>query len=109
MFSFLSVFQQGDDFVQQAIPVLRTISAAMILMSISVVWLNAVTGSGNSTITLYVEIVAIILYSIYVYLVLEKWQLSIIYGWMSEWVYWLSLLIPSFFYMKSGRWKNKKI
>ena len=107
--SFLSVFQQGDDFVQQAIPVLRTISAAMILMSISVVWLNAVTGSGNSTITLYVEIVAIILYSIYVYLVLEKWQLSIIYGWMSEWVYWLSLLIPSFFYMKSGRWKNKKI
>jgi multidrug resistance protein, MATE family len=106
---FLSIFQQGDAFIVKAIPVLRTISAAMILMSISVVWFNAVIGTGNTRITLYTEMAAIILYCIYVYIILEKLNLSIVYGWMSEWLYWAVLLVPSIIYMHSNRWKDKKI
>jgi hypothetical protein len=44
-----------------------------------------------------------------VYLVLEKWNLPITIGWGSEWLYWISLFIPSYWYMQSGKWKNKKI
>ncbi len=106
---FLSIFQQGDVFIQQAIPVLRTISAAMILMSISVIWFNAVIGTGNTRITLYIELAAIILYCIYVYIILEKLNLSIIYGWMSEWLYWTVLLVPSIIYIHSNQWKDKKV
>jgi len=73
------------------------------------VWLNAVVGTGNSRINLITETIAIILYCVYNYIVLEWLKLSIIAGWASEWLYWLSLFIPSFFYLKSGRWKNKKI
>jgi MATE family multidrug resistance protein len=49
------------------------------------------------------------LYSLYVWLVLEKLHLSIVIGWMSELLYWIVLFIPSFFYMRSGKWKNKNI
>jgi putative MATE family efflux protein len=106
---FLSVYGQGPQFIATAIPVLRIVSAALILMSASVVWLNAVTGTGNTKVNLYIEIMAIILYCCYVYITLEKLQLSIIWGWASEWLYWSSMLIPSFIYMNSNKWKGKKI
>ncbi len=106
---FLSIFGQGDAFIITALPVLRVITAGMILMSFSIVMLSAVTGTGNTRITFYIELFAIILYCIYVYLVSEYFFLPIKFGWMSEWLYWLSLFVPSLLYMRSGRWKNKII
>ena len=105
----LSIFGQDESFVKAAIPVVRVVAAAMILMSFSVVWLNAVTGTGNSRYTFFIELVTIVLYCIYVYLVLEVFKLSIVYGWMSEWLYWMSLFILSWLYIRSGKWKNKVI
>lgn len=105
----LSVYGQGDAFIQAAIPVVRVVSIALVLQSISTIWLNAVTGSGNSVINLMSESIAIIFYGIYVYVVLEVLNLSIIWGWMSEMLYWIVLFVPSFWYMMSGRWKKKVI
>lgn len=106
---FLSMYGQGDDFIAAAIPVLRVVSSALVLMSIAVVWMNAVTGTGNSKMNLLSEIAAISFYCIYVYIVLEKLQLPIAWGWASEWIYWSTIFIPSFWYMQSGRWKNSRI
>src|SRR4029079_11071416 len=104
---FLSIYGQGDEFIQAGIPVIRVVSLAMILMSFSVVWLHAITGTGNTKVTFIIEFVAIIFYCLFVYLVMEKFKLSITYGWMSEWLYWTCMFIPAFFYLRSGRWKKK--
>lgn len=106
---FLSFYGQGEDFIVEAIPVVRIVSVALLLMSVSTVWLNAVTGTGNTFVNLIIEIVAIVIYSAYVYIVLEVLNLSIAIGWMSEWVYWTSLFAMSFFYIRSGKWRSKKI
>lgn len=107
--AFLSVYGQGEGFIEAAIPVMRIVSFALVLMSVSVIWLNAVTGTGNTKVNLYSEIAAIILYCLYVYTVLEKLKLSIEWGWASEGIYWITLLIPSYLYMRSGRWKARKM
>jgi len=107
--AFLSVYGQGEDFIEAAIPVMRIVSFALVLMSVSVIWLNAVTGTGNTKVNLYSEIAAILLYCVYVYTVLEKLQLSIEWGWASEGIYWITLLLPSLWYMRSGRWKMHKM
>jgi putative MATE family efflux protein len=106
---FLSIYGQGDGFLTEGIPVLRIVSIALLLMSVSTVWLSAVTGTGQSKVTLLIEFAAIIIYIIYNYLVLEYYQLPITYGWFSEVIYWISLFTPSFFYIRTMRWKNKKI
>jgi len=105
----LKIYGQGDDFIAASIPVVRVVSAALVIMSVSTVWLNAVTGTGNTRINLQIEILAITLYAIYAYTVLEKLNLPITWGWAAEWVYWISMFIPSFLYIQSGRWKGKKI
>ncbi len=106
---FLSVFGQNEVFITTAIPVVRVVTIAMVAMSFSVVWMNAVTGTGNSRFTFLIELITLILYCVYVYIVLEKYKLSITYGWMSEWLYWLSIFGLSYWYMRSGKWKGKVI
>jgi hypothetical protein len=78
----------------------------MVLMAVAVVWLNAVTGTGNSTMTFRIEVAATVVYCIYVYLVLEVYRLSILWGWMSEVLYWVVLLVLSVRYIRSERWKK---
>lgn len=106
---FLSFYGQGAEFIAEGIPVVRIVSVALVMMSFSTVWLNAVTGTGNTVINLVIELITIVVYSVYVYVVLEVWNLPITWGWASEWVYWVSMFTMSFFYIRSGRWRNKKI
>jgi putative MATE family efflux protein len=105
--TLLSMFGQGEDFIAYATPVLRVVSSALFLQSFSVVWLNAVTGSGNTVVNLIIEIVTLFAYILYVYLVLEVWNMSITWGWVSEWVYWICMFSMAFWYMRSGKWKNR--
>ncbi|MFM8741166.1 MAG: MATE family efflux transporter [Cytophagales bacterium] len=103
----LSLFGQGEDFIAYATPVLRVVSSALLLQSFSVVWLNAVTGTGNTLVNLMIELITLLIYIAYVYIVLEIWNLSIVWGWVSEWVYWISMFSMSFAYVRSGRWKKR--
>ena len=106
---FLSIYGQGEGFMQEGVPVLRVVSFALLLMSIATVWLNAVTGTGQSKINLGIEFFAIIIYIAYSYLTIEYFQLPITIGWVCEIIYWICLLVPSYLYIKSMRWKGNKI
>ena len=106
---FLSIYGQHVEFIEAAVPVVRVVSSALVLMSFSAIWLNAVTGTGNSKMNLLIEFITITAYCIYVYVVLQVLNLSIVVGWMSEWLYWTSIFSLSYWYIKSGKWKGKKI
>ncbi len=66
----LSIYGQSQAFIEKGIPVLRIVSTALLLMSISVIWLNAVSGTGNPRVTLLIELITIIFYCVYVYILL---------------------------------------
>lgn len=104
---FLSFYGQSDAFIAEAIPVVRVVSIALLMMSFGTVWLNAVTGTGNTTVNLWIELITLLIYTVYVYVVLEYYKMAITWGWASEWVYWLSMFSMAYLYMKSGRWRNK--
>ncbi len=106
---FLSIFQFNNEFIGEAIPVIRIVTVGMLGMSIATVWLNAVTGTGNTRVNLLIEIAAIAIYSVYVWLVLDVWKLSLVWAWSSELLYWSSLFIFSFLYIRSGKWRKKVI
>lgn len=107
--TLLSIYGQSETFIIEAIPVLRLVAVAMVLMSVTVVWLNAVTGTGSSYMTFRIELAATIVYAIYVYVVLEILDLSILWGWVSELLYWTVLLVLSFLFIRSRRWLKTTI
>ncbi|WP_126971393.1 MATE family efflux transporter [Gynurincola endophyticus] len=105
----LSIYGQDAQFMEVAIPILRVVTLAIWAMSIGTVWLFSVTGTGNSKVNLLIEVIAVIFYVVFSYIVLEKMQLPAYIGWSVEWGYWLIMCGCSYWYMKSGRWKNKVI
>lgn len=108
-YQFLSVYGQSPEWVANAIPVVRVVSSALVMMSFSVICVSAVTGTGNTSVSLRIEFITIVLYCLYVWFVLEHLFLSVTVGWMSEWLYWGSMFTMAYFYLRSGKWKGKVI
>ena len=105
---FLSFYGLGQDFIDYAIPVVRVVSVALALMSFSCIWLNAVVGTGKTVVNLVIEIITIIVYIIYNYVVLEVLFMSVAWGWASEIVYWICMFTMAYFYIRSGKWKKNE-
>jgi putative MATE family efflux protein len=106
---YLSLFRTDTTFINEGIPVIRTVAVAMLFMSFGTIWLNAVTGTGNSRVTFLIELGAIVFYCVYVFFVLEVFKLGILWGWMSELLYWTILFLLSYFYIRSNKWKKMTI
>jgi Na+-driven multidrug efflux pump len=106
---FFSVYGRDSSFVSDAIPVVRIVTTGMMVMSFATIWLNAVTGTGNTKVNLAIEIIVILLYTAYIYLVLKVLHLGLLWAWASEILYWGSLFALSFLYIRSGKWKKREI
>jgi MATE family multidrug resistance protein len=107
--AFFAVFGQGPEFVAQGIPVIRMVTLGLCFMSIANIWLNGVTGTGKTTVNLAIELVAISLYLIYTWIFMKLHWISLAMAWSNELIYWLSIFLMAFFYLKSGRWRTKSI
>ena len=106
--TFFGLFGQGNLFVQEAIPVLRMVTAGLLIMSVGNIWLNGVTGTGKTKVNLAIEIIAISIYLIYTWIVMKVNYTTLAMAWSNELVYWTSILIMAYWYIKSGKWKSKK-
>lgn len=105
----LGIYGMDQEFVSRAVPVMRIVSSALVIMSFSVIWLNAVVGTGNSKVNLQIEFAAVCFYCIYNYMVFEVMKKPITWGWASEWIYWSIMFILAFFYLQYGKWRDKTI
>ena len=105
--TFFGLFGQGEEFVKQGIPVLRVVSLGLMFMSIANIWLNGVTGTAKTKVNLMIEIIAITVYLIYTWYFIKVKYISLAMAWSNELVYWFTIFIMSFIYLRSGRWKTK--
>lgn len=103
---FFGLFGQDEAFIQRGIPVLRVTSTALLIMSIALVWLNSLTGTGQTRINLAIEIVAVILYLLHSYIVIKVLKLQLRWAWSNEWIYWITIFSMSFYWMNRKKWKK---
>ncbi len=104
---FFGVFGQSKEFVEAGIPVARVVSIGMLFMSVANIWLNGVTGTGKTKMNLIIELVAITTYLIYTWVFMKVHYISLAMAWSNELVYWATIFIMAFIFLKSGRWKTK--
>lgn len=105
---FFGLFGQGPAFIKEGTSVLRVVSMGMLIMSIANIWLNGVTGTGKTKVNLGIEIIAIFIYLGYTWTFMKIHYISLEMAWSNELVYWTSIFIMAFYYLKSGKWKTNK-
>jgi multidrug resistance protein, MATE family len=104
---FFNLFGKDAAFVNAGIPVARMVSAGMLCMSVANIWLNGVTGTGKTKMNLLIEIIAITVYLIYTWVFMKVHYISLAMAWSNEVVYWSTIFIMAFIFLKSGKWKTK--
>jgi putative MATE family efflux protein len=104
--AFFSIFGQDASFVKAGLPVIRIVSLGLLFMSIANIWLNGVTGTGKTKMNLLIEIVAIILYLLYTLYFMKFHYVSLAMAWSNEFIYWTSIFLMAFFYLRSAKWKT---
>lgn len=95
--------------IQDSIPVLRVISIALILFSVSMVYFSGVTGSGNTKFGLLLECFVIVCYVILAAFLGSLNNIDVAIVWLVEPFYFFLIGLISYLYMAKGRFKNKKI
>jgi MATE family multidrug resistance protein len=104
---FFRLFGKDEAFVTAGIPVARVVSLGMLFMSVANIWLNGVTGTGKTRMNLLIELVAITVYLIYSWIFMKVHFISLAMAWSNEVVYWSTIFIMAFIFLKSGKWKTK--
>jgi len=105
----LSVFTNDVSLISDSIPVVYVISFSIILFAISMILLSVVSGTGNTLMTLLIEISTLVIYLNFTYRMVHQWHQPLYMVWTSEIVYFTGLGLFSGLYLWSGKWKNSKV
>jgi putative MATE family efflux protein len=105
----LTIFSRNPAIVADTVGPLRMVSGALLIFSMGGVIFNAVNGTGSTRISLYIEVFTLVIY--FAWILLSGWLFpgSLTSFWASELVYMLSMLVLSYFYLRTGKWKRIKI
>ena len=90
-----------------AVPSVYVVCLATVLGAVGMVYFEAVSGTGNTTAALLLEIGVLVAYVLYVFLLTK--HSTIAWVWTAEWFYNIIIGIISFFYIWKADWRKKKI
>ncbi|MCF8465056.1 MAG: MATE family efflux transporter [Flavobacteriales bacterium] len=105
----LSVFTNDVMLIDDSIPVVYVISISIILFAVSMILLSVVSGTGNTFMTLVIEVSTLVIYLNFTYRMVHQWHQPLHIVWTSEIVYFSCMGLFSGLYLWSGKWKNAKV
>ncbi len=104
---FLSILTYDTQLIESSITALRVVVISSCILSIGTVLFNAVLGTGKTNISFIIEFVGIAIYMVYSFIIIEHLRMGLAWAWGAEFVYWISLLLMSLWYIRSGAWYKK--
>jgi putative MATE family efflux protein len=105
----LSVFTNDATLITDSIPVVYIISISIVLFAVAMILLSVVSGTGNTLMTLLIEVSTLIIYLNFTYRMVHQWHQPLDMVWTSEIVYFTFMGLFSGLYLWSGKWKNVKV
>ncbi|HNQ12265.1 MAG TPA: MATE family efflux transporter [Bacteroidia bacterium] len=104
----LSIATNSENVVDGSITILRIVGLASICISVSNVLILSVSGTGATKMALLIEVICISIYLGYLFYC-HTTKAGLKAMWYSEIIYWISIGLFSYMYLRSGKWSNKTI
>lgn len=103
------IYTDIPDLITASIPAMLVMTSSYLVNVGGQVFFLAVSGTGSTKTAFRLELVALFVYMVYCAVIIGWLKLDVAICWTAEHVYAGMLLICSWIYMKSGRWKNRSI
>ena len=104
-----SIYTDIPDLISVSIPAIIVMASSYIVAVPGQVFFLAVSGTGSTNMAFRLELVALFIYMVYCAVIVGWLKMDVAICWTAEHVYSGVLLVCSYVYMKSGRWKNRKV
>ena len=105
---FLRIYTDNPDLIANALPSLWVMLSAYIVAVPAFVYFFAVSGTGSTRSTLFIELCSLCIYVGYIVYIAVYLKMDVAICWTSDIVYY-AMIFTSFFYLWKGNWQNKKI
>ena len=95
--------------VSASVPAVIVMCSSYLFQVPGMVFFQAVSGTGSTKTAFRLELAALVIYVAYCTLIIAISKADIAICWTAEHVYAASMMVLCYIYLKSGRWKNRKI
>lgn len=107
--AMIRIYTDNPSLIDDTVGPLYVLISSLPIYSIGSVLFNAVSGTGNTRTALVFEIITLVFYVSYMWFVIIYLRSSVAVAWTTEHVYWISLALFSFVYLRSGKWMAREI
>ena len=107
--SIARIYTDISDLIRAAVPSLVVMCSSYFLAIGGQVFFLAVSGTGSTRTAFRLELIALTVYMAYCTVIIGWMKMDVAICWTAEHVYSGVLLACSWWYMRSGRWKNRSI
>ena len=105
----IKIYTDNRSLVSDTVVPLYVMISSLPIYSLGSVLFSAVSGTGNTRTALKFEIITLVFYVTYMWFIIVYMKASVAAAWTTEHVYWFLLMTFSFFYLRSEKWKERKI
>lgn len=105
----IRIFTDMDGIAAASVPAMLVMVSSYLINISGNICFNAAAGTGNTKTVFALEVVALAIYMVYCTAVITVLKSDIAVCWTAEHVYAGAMLVLCGAYLKSGRWKGKKI
>ena len=103
------IYTDDPVLINEIIPPLYVMLSSLPFYSVGTVLFSSISGTGNTRSALKIEIISLVFYVTYMWFIIVYLRSSVALAWTTEHVYWFLLVVIPLFYLRKGKWKEKKI
>src|SRR5690554_458652 len=104
----IAIINPDPTYIEDSAYILRMVFSSILFFGLSTPYFQTINGSGNTRVTLAIEIICMVLYISYAYLTIKVWNWNIAAVWTVEYLYFISLGLFSILYLYIFNWRKKE-
>jgi putative MATE family efflux protein len=105
----MSIYTDIPEIQALTLDIMPAMCLSALGFGIGFICFNTVSGTGNTHISLYIEIIATCIYLAITILAVESWQWGIVRVWLVDGIYGLLMMLAALIYLKTGKWMNRQV
>jgi multidrug resistance protein, MATE family len=105
--ALIRMINPAEIYIHKSAEILRLVSCSILLYGLISVYFQTIHGSGNTLISMLIEVISVVCYSIFSYLFIKVFNWDIYWIWTVEYIYFSILGGLSLFYLTFYNWKKK--
>lgn len=97
------------EFIPESVEILQFVFGSVIIYGIGSVYFQTINGSGNTKHNFYIELISVIIYILCSYFLIKVYEVQLFWIWSVEYVYFISMGLFSYIYIRKYHWQKKEI